>query len=55
MEKFEKITRGGYLTPSLQIVSCEIENCVLQGSIESTTEKLGNEYTFGWGNEEDLY
>lgn len=56
MKNIEKTAGGGkYIGPSLQIISCETDNCILQGSIESTTEKLGNEYTFDWGNEEDLY
>ena len=52
-----KLLTGGvkYTVPSIRILVCETNNCILQGSIDSTTETLGTEYTFNWGNEEDLY
>ena len=52
-----KLLTGGvkYTVPSIRILVCETNNCILRGSIiDSTTETLGNEYAFTW-NEEDLY
>ena len=44
-----------YTVPSIRILVCETNNCILQGSFDSTTETLGTEYTFDWGKKEELY
>ena len=57
MIKITKLLTGGvkYTVPSIRILVCETNNCILQGSFDSTTETLGTEYTFDWGNKEELY
>ena len=57
MVKITKLLTEGvrYTVPSIRILVCETNNCILQGSFDSTTETLGTEYTFDWGNEEELY